>query len=796
MAKHPVSKAMSGSLEQSCASETNYPSDFVHPDKKNSPEWCMQFAKAFYAQFINGRLDTPYNFSNKHDYNMLRLYGDGNEPIDKIRNQLTIKAPRDPNKQDTRRIAYTSISWDNESVFPRYMETVLGILQDFKGNHTVRAVDQASFDAKERMKWSIWERSQNQFYTKLAQATGKQLIDDVPFVPADLNELETYETMAMELQHEEEMKDAIDRCFELSGWEVISTMLKKDLINIGFIGTKVKYDRATKKPLIEYIDGEMALLPKSRYPDYRDANTFGHIDYLTIHELRANMKKINKFESEQKFIESIKESYGDYVRSVAGMNAFDDRGAAYHDQHGYLYDSCEIPVLFVEHRTWNEHVYSKRTTKYGVQTYVEDFDFKLSDSDKKRGVQVSRKTYEMWYNCAWVIGTKMCINWGPNEFVVRDKAGRAYSNYNFYRMSNKSITSLAIPKINRITVACKKFQIAWAQAAPNGFMINFAALQGITYGGKALTEREIVKVYLDTGKLFVNVDPNNPKKAVGFIIQQLPGGLGNTLNDFIGTYNATIQELNDITGVTQPLLGAAPVSNQLNGVTEMAQQSAMSRLKPIVSAIQHMRRACAMSLVSNIQTMAMFEEEFSDMWFDINKNRQRRLRIPQQAGQYNYQIFIDEDESPMLRQEIIRTAQESASRSAQGDPTQLTYPDYLLIVEYVERGKVRFARHLMERRLAKRAAIAQMTNLQNVQANQQAQMQTAEQVAMNEEKRLRSQAAVQMQLDDNKSENKEKEIVTQGKVDIEVERATGGGKQPPKPPAKKTAAKKSTQKKS
>lgn len=733
-----------------------FPDDFESSENKNTPEWCMKFAQAYWGMFVSGSTSTPYNFGERPNYNLLRLICEGNEPMDKIKEKLTIKNPTaDPNRADTHRIAYTSISWENESVFPRYIETIMGILDEVRGTATVRAVDEAAFDERERMKWSIWEKSRNPFYTKLAKASGKQFIDDVPFVPADLNELETFATMGMELQHEVEIKDAMDRCFELSNWDDLSDLVKKDLLALSFCGVKCYYDRATKKFLLKYIDANNAILPKSVYRDYRDADTFGHIEYMSIHNLRNEMVRINCFKDEESFIEKLKKSYGAAITAhVGGANPFSRidslNSLNTQDRHGYKYDNFLVPVFFVERKTWNVDTYTKRKTKYRTMSYSAAFGYEPSEAEKKRGVEVDRKTYEMWYHCAWVVGTDMCIDWGPNEYVIRDKKGRAYSNYNFYRINNRSLAELAIPKIERITIACKKFQIAWSQAAPNGFMINWAALANITYGGKKLTEKEIMKVYLDTGRLFVNVDMNNPKKAVGFIVQDLPGGLGKILNDFIGTYNTTIQELNDITGITQPLLGAAPAPNQLNGVTQMSQQAAMSRLKPIVKAVQSIRKRSGRSIVSQIQAQAMFEVPFADTWYDINKNSQRRLRLTAEHGKYNYELIIEEDISQIMRQEILTTAKESAQRSAQGDASQITYSDYLLIVDYVERGKLIWARHLLERRLAKRAAIQQMVNMQNIEANAKTQEQSLD-------KQLQVNAALKGQetqskiaIDDNK----------------------------------------------
>jgi|JI10StandDraft_1071094.scaffolds.fasta_scaffold68439_2 hypothetical protein len=740
----------------------SFPSDFVPTSVKAKPEWNLQYAKAYWASFCKGNLDVfPSLGTNQYDYATLRQHADGTNDNQDIRKKLTI--PKTPSDKDGRRKAYTSISWDNESVLPRYIDSVIGMLEGVDVPMTPRGVDQATFEGKQRMKHWTWERSKNPFYELLAQKSGKQMVDDVPFVPQDWEELEIFETMAMELEHEVVMKDMVDRCLQLSDWSDLDDLIKRDEIIIGLSGTKKYYDRASRKPLIKYISPEQAVLPKSKFRDYRDARTVGHLEPMTIQSLRNELKKINKYSTEAEFIEKVKKCYGSEITNVCGPNCFINTEENIRDSHGYAYDSFCVTVFFVEHTTWNTDVYSTRETKYGAQTYIESFDF----DSKDKGVKVDRKTYEMRYECGWVVGTDMCINWGPLAYCNRDKKGKTYSNYSFYRCANRSIVATAIPKIKKLEVACKKFQIGWAQAAPNGFMINFKALQGMTYNGKALTEVEIMKIYLDTGRLFVNVDPNNPKRAVSMIVQALPGGLGSLLQDFVGTYNVLMQELGDITGITQPLLGTEPKAGQLNGVTEMTLNGAQNRLKPIAKGVKSIKRRSARAICQNILTSLMFEGDIEETFYDYSSRKHRSLYIPSDYAKYDYEMFIEEDYDDLMKQEIIRTAQESAARGAAGDPTQLLYTDYLYILEYVKRGKVAFARALMQKRLNKRVLLAQMQNAQNIEATAAAQQESNKQAMSLKQGEIQLQTGAQKEIDDNKSKNKINEIIVQDKLDDE-----------------------------
>ncbi|HRG27385.1 MAG TPA: hypothetical protein PLJ00_05820 [Chitinophagales bacterium] len=753
--------------------KTSYPSDFVPTPKKNEVEWNIKYAKAFWAEFCKGVLDVLSTGTSLYDYYTLRSHADGTNDNSDVKHKLTIASKK---TNDPRRKAYTSISWDNESVLPRYIDSVIGMLEGVDVPVTPRGVDQASFEGKQRMKHWIWERSKNPFYEQLAKKSGKQMVDDVPFVPADYEELEIFETMSMELEHEVVMKDAIDRCFQLSDWTDLDDLLKRDEIIIGLAGTKKYYDRASKKPLIKYIAPEDAVLPKSKFKDYRDARTVGHMERMTIHNLRNELKKVNKYESEAKFIERIRPCYGNQIGNFLGSSDWSYVSDANRDSHGAAYDNFMVTVFFVEHLTWNTDVYSTRKTKAaGEQTYMEEFGY---EADKS--TTVSRKTYEMRYECGWIVGTDLCINWGPVSYCNRDKKGKTYSNYSFYRCANRSITAAAIPKIKKLEVACKKFQIAWAQAAPNGFEVNWNALKGMTYNGKTLTEVEVMKIYLDTGKLFTNVDMNDQRKATYKTVTQLPGGLGTILKDFVGTYNLIIQELGDITGITQPLLGSQPQAGQLNGVTEMTLNGAQNRLKPIAKGMKSIKRRSARAICQNILTVLMFEGDIEETFYDLNAKKQRSLYIPADNAKYDYEMVIEEDYDELMKQEIITTAKESAQRGAAGDPTQLTFPDYLLILEQVKRGKIAFARALMEKRLNKRVLISQMTAAQNVEATAAAQQQSNQQAMQLKKGEIALNTQSQLEIDDNKSENKIKEIIVESELDKKKE----GGEEKKQPPKK------------
>ena len=73
---------------------------------------------------------------------------------------------------------------------------------------------------------------------------------------------------------------------------------------------------------------------------------------------------------------------------------------------------------------------------------------------------------------------------------------------------------------------------------------------------------------------------------------------------------------------------------------------------------------------------------------------------------------------------LIGAAEASLSGRNAGDTTQLTYPDYLLVMSLIDKKRFKLAQAIMEYRLKVRAREAQQINMQNVQANADAQNQS------------------------------------------------------------------------
>ena len=593
--------------------------DNVPVAEKNTKEWNLRNAQALWSMHACGNTvqaitaNDAKSGNNKWDYPTLDSYGEGTQDPEKYKQRILGK---NPNNEDARK-AYVNISWDNQSVLPRYEDSVLSLIRKSEPNIQPRGVDMTSFSERDRMKFWIKERQSNPFYNRMNERMGGEFVPSLPFQPADQQEIEMAESTTMELNHEISIKEAQELVLNHSEWDEVSFLVRRELFRKGITVCRVEFDHRTRKPRVTNIPADRALFPKSNRRDYDDADTFGHWDYMSI----GRIKEMAGLETEDfaRFAEDLKNNYG---QDVTRAQRADDGTV---DSHGGLNNDATVLVLFGERRSWNTEV--RETTKFG-SIYHTDL--------KMEGEKISKSRYEMWYKFCWVVGTDVMLQFGPVEHVYRNRKGRCKSSYIVQKVRNRSIVASAIPIIDEMEIASKKFQIGWAQAAPPGFVVNFRALQGITWDNQTISPFDVLQIYLQTGRLVVDVDMTDRRKATSFLVQDLPGGLKNLIADATATYNMHIEKLNSITGVTEPVLGTAPRPGQLNGVTEMAQEGATNRLENLFDAFGNVKKNIVDRIVRMIQSISMIEGEYEDMFYEMSQLRQHMIKLPARIAHYNY----------------------------------------------------------------------------------------------------------------------------------------------------------------
>lgn len=704
-----------------------FPAHDIDPEKKDSIAWCRQIALAIWSNYCLNNSGLPFSFgTNQYDYTTLRLYAEGNQDINKYKKMLGRK---NPDKDDDRRGTYNAISWDNHSVLPRFEQVILEKLAEFDVNYSAVGVDDATITEKTRIKNIVWERAQNKFYEQVYSALGEQM-PEMPFKPADKQELELWSSMTLEMAYEMKMTEAVKYCMNRSEWDdELAVGIRRDLFRLGVAAVYEYVETHSKMPKVDYCDPAFTIFPKSNKYGYQDIPWAGDVVFMTVIDVRKQYKAKGQYISEEQFFQDIQKCIN--TSAMAQTGAFGLRmfpnvasqNFTSMDSHGaFPYDYLKVPVLRCEYKTWNTDVYSEIKTKSG-ETVTRREKYTYNKNDEKRSTV--KRGYETWYKCWWVIGTDLVIDYGPKEYIKRDAAGKTYSGYTIIRTDNRSFVARMIPYIDEIELIHKRFMMAWREAAPSGFAVYMSALKNVTFKDKKVHPMDLLSIYADTGKIVIDdgVLKNVQGKAVNPIMP-LPGGLGPLLNEFMASYQFFRAQLSDITGISDAMLGANPIPGQLKSTTEIALEGSEKVIRPLGRAYNIAKKRVFEKLLCDIKTIARFTPDgFRAIFQDLSLNTVQKIVVVSDDASRDYALKAEPEATELMKQEIIVSAKESAAKG------QITYPDYLQVVRYVGQGKVRFATALLEYKLQKRVEQEQQINMQNIQANAEVQQQSLEQKA-------------------------------------------------------------------
>lgn len=732
-------------------SASPFPSDDVDPKIKKGIEWCRQIAKAIWSQYCLNNTGLPYNFgTNNFDYTTLRLYAEGNQPVEKYKKILTQK---NPDKNSNQRGTYNAVSWDNHSVLPRFESVILEKLQDFETTFTPVGTDENTITAKMRMKNYIWEKSQNPIYQLIYEQLGIKNTEKLPFVPADRDELELWSSMKLELAHELNMSKAVKYVFNESEWsDEIKQQVYRDFFRLGVGATYEYVENNSNLPKITYCDPAFTIFPKSNQYGYQDIPFAGDVIFMTIAEIRKHLKGKGQFTSEDALVDKLKQ-YVNYSNTTYGgnltYNPFANgigNNAITTDSHGAMpYDYMKVAILRCEMKTWNTDVYSRRKTDSGVEV-VRKEKYNYNKNDDKRTTE--HKGYEMWYKCWWAIGTDICIDWGPKEYIKRDNKGKTYSGYTIIRTDNRSMVARMIPDIDEIELITKRFMMAWKNASPSGYAVFMNVLKNVTYKDKKLHPFDLIQIQRDTGTMIIDDGAlkNVQGRAQNPIIP-LAGGVGPILNEFIASYQFYRQRLADITGISDAMLGTNPIPGQLKSTTEIALAGSENVIKPLGRAYNLMKKRVYQKIICDIQTIARFNPEgFRIAFADLSDNTLQKIMIGSEDAGFTYTLRAEPEATEMMKQEIILSAKDASLKG------QITYPDYLQMVKYVSEGNVRFATALLEYKLMKRAEYEQQVNMENIKANGEEQQKSLMMKAETDAKLLQLEAQMESLLQQLKNQ--------------------------------------------
>ena len=649
-----------------------FPRDQINP-KEKTEEWGKKWCEAMYARWKSGRTAIPY--SQVAEIQALRALADGRQSPLKYQKILL-----DASEDGSDLTGYMNISWEVYSVMPKFLRVVEGMMEQTDHQVIATAVDPSSTDEREDAKLDMEYRMKyREAIQYIEQGLGVDRSNE--YIPETMEELNLYEGAGgFKLAKETEIEQGLDYTFYISAWKEIKKKIIRDFCVINCAGTKDYVDPYTSKVRVRYVDPAVFIGQYSKHWDHKNMEYGGEIIQVLISDLRKQNPKI-----EESVLRELAESYNGKGGNVA-LNEFN-----YNEQTRIgNYDGFLVDVMDAEWMSVNSRYMTNRTTKYGSSLLYEEKWGKVYNTDVRK---TDKYDIKVVYKCKWIIGTDYTYDFGLQYDVPRPGKKEVELSYHLYKLPYRSLVSLSENHLDQMALAFYKLQNAIAMASPPGIAIEFSSISNMNLGGGKLKPLELLKIKTQTGNFIWKATTHTglPNTATSRPIQELQGGIGNQLAEFITIFEFNTNAIRELTGINRIADASDPNPEQSVGGSEIAMAATNNALRPIYSAYLNLKERTAKNISLRLQLLIKHNKEAYEGYMPVIGRIGVQV-ISVGADTVDADYYIKYEAKPTdKRKESIKEAAIKAMNPDRDGIIGIELPDFLMIERLLESGNLKYA---------------------------------------------------------------------------------------------------------
>ena len=414
-------------------------------------------------------------------------------------------------------------------------------------------------------------------------------------------------------------------------------------------------------------------------------------------------------------------------------------------------DNLTVQVLYFEYKTYSDQVFKIKQTDQGLEKALEKPDtFNPEANDNFQRVS---RTIETLYSGAKILGHPLMLKWELAEHMTRPIANTMKVNMNYQicapRMYKGRIQSL----VGRITgfadmiqLTHLKIQQVMSRVVPDGVYLDMDGLAEVDLGnGTNYNPAEALNMYFQTGSvvgrsLTQDGDPNRGKIP----IQELQTGSGGAkINSLIQTYQYYLQMIRDVTGLNEARDASNPDKNSLVGLQKLAAANSNVATRHILQGSLYLTLRMCENISLRIADSLQFPLTKDALQSSISNYNVGTLDELAELNIHDFGIFIeltpDDEEKAVLEQNIQIALK-----------TQSIFLEDAIDIREVKNLKL--ANQLLKFRRKKKQERDEKIKLENIQAQAQANAQTAEKAALAEMQKQQALAETTLQIETGKSQ--------------------------------------------
>ena len=717
-------------------SNSAFPSQVVSDAEKASWEYGSQVAMAIeYEWFRSGRVNGNRYLTNWNNFNTLRLYARGEQPIQKYKDELSINGD----------LSYLNLDWKPVPILSKFVDIVVnGISQKA---YEIKAYAQDPSSVKKRTSYAskmYEDMLAKEYIENIKNTLGIDLYQtpNPDVVPETEEELELHMQLGYKQAIEIAEEEAISSVMAQNKYNLVRRRLNMDLAVCGIAACKTNFN-TSNGITVDYVDPAYMVYSYTEDPNFEDIYYVGEIKSITIPELKKEFPNIS--EEELKRIQAMPGNR-QYVTGWGG------------------YDENTVQVLYFDYKTYHNQVFKIKQTDQGLMKAIEKPDtFNPPESDMFERVS---RSIEVLYSGAKVLGTDTLLKWELAENMSRPYADTTKVEMNYsicaprmYKGRIDSLVSKCIGFADMIQITHLKLQQVLSRMVPDGVYLDMDGLAEVDLGnGTNYNPAEALNMYFQTGSIVGRSLTQDGELNRGKVpIQELQSSSGGAkIQSLITTYQYYLQMIRDVTGLNEARDGSLPDRNTLVGLQKLAANASNTATRHINQSSLYITLRIAENIALKIADALEFPLTAESLKNSISAFNVETLRQVEDLNLHDFGIFLelepDEEEQAKLEANIQVALQ--AGNIDLDDAIDLR-----------QIKNIKLANQMLKIKRKRKQKEDMQVQQSNIQAQAAAQAETAEKTAMAEVQKQEAISGSKVQYEQARTEMEIKKMEVQAKLD-------------------------------
>ena len=696
-----------------------FPSQAVSDVEKQSSEYGLKIAKAVESEWFKKDSGGSRYFTNRDNFHRLRLYARGEQSIKKYKDELSINGD----------LSYLNLDWKPVPIIPKFVDIVVNGIADRGYDLKAFSIDNIATEERTKYVNSILRDMGNKDYYNQAQAQlGIDMFEnDKDNLPENNQELELHMQLDYKQSVEIAEEQAINNVFELNKYDLLKKRLDYDIAVLGIGCVKNSFNTAEGIKL-DYVDPSDIVYSYTESPYFDDIYYVGEIRRVSIVELKKQYPELT--------LEDIEEIEGKGKSSLlynqAGVDSADKN---------YVY------VLYFEYKTFEDQIYKIKETSSGADKAIKKDSNFNPPKDARARFKKAERSIECLYEGAKIVGYEKMLKWTKAENMTRPKSDitKVQMSYNIvaprmYKGRMESLVSRMTSFADMIQITHLKLQQVLSRMVPDGVYLDADGLAEVDLGnGTNYNPQEALNMYFQTGSVIGRSMTQDGEFNNGKIpIQELRTGAGGSkIQSLIQSYNYYLQMMRDVTGLNEARDGSTPDKNALVGIQKLAAANSNTATRHVLQAGLYLTLKSAEAVALRISDVLEFSKTKNSFIQSLGKFNVGALEQMKELHLHDFGIFLqltpDEEEKQLLENNIQMAIAQK----------QIELED---AIDVREINNLKLANQLLKLRRKKKFEKDRKIQMENIQAQSQANAQSAQAGAAAEIQKQQGIAESKVQL--------------------------------------------------